>query len=249
MHTLGIDVGGSGIKAALVDTERGALVTERTRVETPRPSTPDAVASAAASLVASIPATGRIGVGMPAVVLGGQAMTAANIDESWIGVPADEVFGAALGGRAVVVNDADAAGLAEMRFGAGRSASGVVLILTLGTGIGSALFVDGVLVPNTELGHIELRGRDAESAAAASARDRDDLSWKEWARRLSRYLDHVDRLLWPDLVILGGGVSRKADRWMDKLATRPRVVAAELGNNAGIVGAALSAVSTGGSVT
>ena len=246
--TVGIDVGGTGIKAAAVDGTRGALLSERLRVATPHPATPEAVALATARLVHEVAGDGPVGVGLPAAVVGGRTMTAANIDESWVGTDAARIFGSALGREVVIVNDADAAGLAEMRFGAGRGEDGVVLVLTLGTGIGSALFVGGTLVPNTELGHLELHGKAAERRAASSARERESLSWSKWARRLSRYLDHVDRLLWPDLVILGGGVSAKADRWLAGVVARPRVVAAELQNTAGIVGAALAAAehTTGG---
>jgi polyphosphate glucokinase len=241
MATLGIDVGGTGVKAALVDTDAGTLVSDRVRVPTPERSTPDAVAVATANLVSDLESDGPVGVGVPAVVVGGRSLTAANIDAAWIGADAAAAFRAALTREVVMVNDADAAGVAEMRFGAGRDQRGVVLILTLGTGIGSALFVDGTLVPNTELGHLEFRGQVAETKAAASAREREQLTWERWARRLSRYLQHVDRLLWPDLIILGGGVSRKSDKWISRLDCRPRVAVAELENAAGIVGAAVAA--------
>lgn len=243
MTALGIDVGGSGIKAALVDTDRGALFTERIRVDTPQPATPDAVAAATSALVSELVVDVPVGVGLPSVVLGGHTMTAANIHESWIGQDAESLFRDAVGRMAVVVNDADAAGIAEMRFGAGRGERGVVIVLTLGTGIGSAVFIDGVLVPNTELGHLEIGGRVGEAWAASSAKEREQLSWTKWAARVSTYLDRIDRLFWPDLIVLGGGVSRKADRWMTKLTCRPRIVAAEFGNAAGIVGAALAAAS------
>ncbi|MEW6583325.1 MAG: polyphosphate--glucose phosphotransferase [Actinomycetota bacterium] len=237
---VGVDVGGSGIKAAAVDTATGRLATPRVRVATPVPATPDAVAAATAALVAGVAPGRPAGIGVPAVVRDGTALTAANIDPAWVGAPVERLFADRLGRRCAVVNDADAAGIAEMRFGAGCDAPGTVLVLTLGTGIGSALFVDGTLVPNTELGHLELGGVDAESRAAASARDREGLSWKRWAKRLDRYLRHVEDLLWPDLVILGGGASKAPERFMPHLGPhRARIVPAVLGNQAGIVGAAL----------
>jgi polyphosphate glucokinase len=237
---LGVDIGGSGIKAALVDVERGALVGDRVRVETPQPAAPEAVLRATADLVAGM-GEGPVGVGFPAAILRGRVMTASNIDQRWIGLQADHLLTEALRRPVSVLNDADAAGLAEVRFGAGRDVPGVVLMLTLGTGIGSALFLDGRLVPNTELGHLEIRGKDAERRAASSVRTERHLSWARWARRLNEVLDRIDLLFWPDLVILGGGVSRRADRFLPLIATRPRVVAARLQNEAGIVGAALRA--------
>lgn len=237
---LGVDIGGSGIKAALVDVERGTLVGDRVRVETPQPAAPEAVLRATADLVAGM-GEGPVGVGFPAAILRGRVMTASNIDRRWIGLQADHLLTEALGRPVSLLNDADAAGLAEVRFGAGRDVPGVVLMLTLGTGIGSALFLDGRLVPNTELGHLEIRGKDAERRAASSVRTERHLSWARWARRLNEVLDRIDLLFWPDLVILGGGVSRRADRFLPLIATRPRVVAARLQNEAGIVGAALRA--------
>jgi polyphosphate glucokinase len=244
-EVLGIDVGGTGIKAALVDVGRGTLVTDRVRVETPRPARPEAVAAAAAALVDGL-GSSLVGIGFPAVVLAGTTMTAANVDPAWVGAPAEDIFAAALGRPVTLLNDADAAGLAEVRFGAGAAQQGVVLMLTLGTGIGSALFLDGRLVPNTELGHLEIRGRDAEARASAVVREVRGLSWKRWASRLDEYLRRVDALFWPDLVILGGGVSKQASRFMPLLTTRPPVVAAQLHNDAGIVGAALRAVELAG---
>jgi polyphosphate glucokinase len=239
MECIGIDVGGSGIKAGVVDTERGALTGRRVRLPTPQPASPDAVVEAAAALAGPLGGGLPVGIGFPAAVRGGTTLTAANVDPAWIGLPAEERFSVALGRPVVVLNDADAAGLAEVRFGAGRAVPGVVLLLTLGTGIGSALFIDGRLVPNTELGHLELRGKDAEHRAAASVRDARHLSWKAWAGRLDEYLDMVERLFFPDLIILGGGVSKDADRFVPLLTTRARVVPATLRNEAGIVGAAL----------
>jgi polyphosphate glucokinase len=238
---VGIDVGGSGIKAALVDTTRGQLISERVRVETPQPSFPDVVAAATAEVVDGLGGSGPAGIGFPAAILGGVTMTAANIDKAWVHAPGQDIFSAALGRPVVLMNDADAAGLAEMRFGAGAGEQGVVLMLTLGTGIGSALFVDGQLVPNTELGHLEIRGKDGESRAAASVRERKNLSWERWARRLDEYIHRVDALFWPDLIILGGGVSKRAEKFMSFLTARPRLVVATLHNEAGIVGAAVRA--------
>lgn len=248
---IGIDVGGSGIKAAAVDTVEGKLVSDRLRVPTPEPSTPEAVIGAIARLVGRIEAAvGRqglpVGVAFPAVVIDGRTMTAANIDQGWVEYPAREHLERALGRPVTLVNDADAAGLAEMRFGAGVGKRGVVLVLTLGTGVGSGLFVDGRLVPNTELGHMEIRGRDAEHRSAAAARIRRGLSWKAWAADLDEHLKAINRILWPDLIILGGGVSKNADKFIPRLTCRVPVVPALLRNEAGIVGAALFAVAQPG---
>ena len=244
MTTFGIDVGGSGIKGAPVDLETGRLARARERVPTPQPSTPDAVVAAIAELLGEA-APGRVGVTLPSVVVDGTALTAANIDPSWVGTDVRALLRAATGREAVVVNDADAAGLAEVRFGAARDVAGTVLVVTLGTGIGSALFRDGALVPNTELGHLELDGAEAEARASDAARKREDLSWADWAARVQRYLAHVDLLLRPDLVVLGGGVSKKAEHWLHLLDVRPPLVPAALKNDAGIVGAALLAAEAG----
>jgi len=243
---IGVDVGGSGIKAGAVDTESGQLLSPRLRVATPNPSTPDAVVRSIVRLVkkagAGLDPRTPVGVGVPCVVLNGVTMTAANIDPAWVRFEAESALTRALKRPVYVLNDADAAGLAEMRFGAGKGKNGVVLILTLGTGVGSALFVDGRLVPNTELGHMEIRGRDAERRSAAAARTRRGLSWKAWATDLDEHLDAIDRILWPSLLILGGGVSKRDERFIPRLTTRPPVVAATLENDAGIVGAALAAI-------
>lgn len=239
---IGVDIGGSGIKGAVVDAGRGELKGERTRVETPQPAVPEAVVAATAEVIAELgPDSGPVGIGLPSPIVDGIAMMAANIDRSWVGVHAAEAFSQAIGRPCIVLNDADAAGLAEIRFGAGKGVSGVILVLTLGTGIGSALFVDGALVPNLELGHIEIRGKDAERRASAYARERKGLSFAHWAPLLNEYLDRVDALVWPDLVILGGGVSKRADKFLPMLDVRPPVVAATLRNEAGIVGAAMRA--------
>jgi polyphosphate glucokinase len=241
MQMIGIDVGGTGIKAAIVETATGELATARVRVETPHPATPKAVVKATAGLVAELPPALGAGIGFPAVILGGVVKTAANIDASWIDAPAGRLFADALERRLVMGNDADAAGLAEMRFGAGRGQAGTVLMLTLGTGIGSALFRDGVLVPNTEFGHLQLRGKDAERRAAASIKVSKGLSWQAWSKRLAEYVDAIDSLLWPDLVIIGGGISKDADKFIHELPSRVKCVPAALQNQAGIVGAAMLA--------
>jgi polyphosphate glucokinase len=237
----GIDVGGSGVKGCLVDLDTGTLVTKRLRIPTPQPSTPDAVATVAAQIVDHFGWRGRLGVSIPCVVKNGIACTAANVDHSWIGTDAVAVLGKEIGEPVLVLNDADAAGLAEMHYGAGRKATGVVVLLTFGTGIGSAVFSHGELVPNTELGHLPLDGRDAEDLAAASVKDELGLSWGEWTPRVSRYLQALEKFIWPDLIIIGGGVSKQADRWLPLLENRTTVVAAQLRNAAGIVGAALAA--------
>lgn len=237
----GIDIGGTGMKAATVDLRTGALVTERYRIPTPQPATPEAMAHVVRRLVEHDGWERPLGVAFPAIVHHGVVRSAANIDASWIGVDADATFSEACGFEVDMVNDADAAGVAEMRFGAGRGVGGVVIMLTFGTGIGSGLFIDGTLVPNSELGHLELDGHDAESRAAASARERDDLSWKKWASRVERYLHHVEMLFSPELFIVGGGVSKVSDKWVPRLDIQTPIVPAEMQNNAGIVGAALIA--------
>jgi polyphosphate glucokinase len=238
-ESFGIDIGGSGMKAAPVDLATGTLTAERHKILTPRPATPEAMAPVVAELVRHFDWSGPIGVTFPGVVRHGVVHSAANVDAAWLDTDADELFTKEVGTDVHVVNDADAAGLAEVRYGAGRDRRGVVLVLTFGTGIGSGLFVDGVLVPNTELGHIEVDGHDAESRAAASVREREDLSWKDWAKRVQRYLEAVVKLLSPELIIVGGGASRKADKWVPLLDVGTEIVPAALENEAGIVGAAL----------
>ncbi|MFI9386087.1 polyphosphate--glucose phosphotransferase [Kutzneria sp. NPDC052558] len=240
----GIDIGGSGIKGGLVDLETGELDGERLRIVTPQPSTPDAVADVVAEIVEKFGWTGPVGVTLPCVVKRGVALTAANVDKGWVDTDAAALFAQRLGRtkeQVVVLNDADAAGLAEVRYGAGRDQSGVVVLLTFGTGIGSAVFLDGRLLPNTEFGHLEVDGHDAEKRAAASVKEDKDLSWEEWTQRVSRYLRTLEDLIWPDLVIAGGGVSKKADKWLPLLKVRTKVVPAALKNEAGIVGAAAAA--------
>jgi polyphosphate glucokinase len=237
----GVDIGGSGIKGCPVDLEAGVLLGERVRVETPQPSTPGAVYEVVAGIVSSFGWTGRIGVTYPGVMKRGVAHTAANMDKGWIGTDVDTGLSALVPGTVETLNDADAAGMAEMRYGAGRDQDGVVLMLTFGTGIGSALFYDGRLVPNTEFGHIQVDGEDGEKKASAAAKDREELSYPQWAKRVDRYLDVLEAGLWPDLIIVGGGVSKKAHKWVPLLTTRTPVVPAQLQNDAGIVGAALAA--------
>lgn len=241
MNIIGIDIGGSGIKGAPVDLGAGRLTTERHKLVTPQPATPAAVAAAAAGLAREFPPAIRYGIAVPAVVKNGVAHTAANIDPEWVGCDIGRLFAVALGAPVTVLNDADAAGLAEMRFGAGRDEPGTVVMLTFGTGIGSAVFLDGRLVPNTEFGHMEVNGDEAEHWAAAQVRKNQNLSWGKWAARVSEVLVALENLVWPDLFIVGGGVSRKADKFMPLLECRTRVVPAALGNDAGIVGAALAA--------
>ncbi len=243
-HPIGVDIGGTGIKGAPVDVRQGTLTEDRVRVLTPSPATPDRVADAVGQVLADLGVAGPTGLTIPAVVRDGVVETAANIDEAWIGVDAVALFGRAIGHEVAVVNDADAAGMAEVRFGAGRGHTGTVVMVTLGTGIGSAVFAGGVLVANTELGHLPLEGGAAEDWAADSVREREDLSWKHWAHRLQRYLELVETLLWPELIIVGGGVSKKAEKFLPRIELRTEVVAAELHNDAGIVGAALG-VATG----
>jgi polyphosphate glucokinase len=242
---LGIDIGGTGIKGATVDTATGEMTAERFRLETPQPATPEAVVATVAEVAKHFDWTGPIGVGFPAALRDGVVLTAANIDKSWIGQNAAQMIAEATGSPKVVVgNDADVAGYAEMHFGAGKGNNGLIIMCTLGTGIGTALFYKGVLIPNTELGHIEIKGQDAEEYAAESAREREDLSWEKWAKRVDRYLLKMQSLFWPDLIILGGGVSKKDDKFIPLLTVTEKVpvVAAGLRNEAGIVGAAMASL-------
>jgi polyphosphate glucokinase len=240
-RALGIDIGGSGIKGGLVDLDAGELVGERERLDTPQPATAKPVAAAVGKVAASFDLSGPWGVAFPGAILDGVAHTGVNLGKGWPGTSLRDVLGPKLPGPAVYLNDADAAGLAEARYGAGRNRRGLVAVITLGTGIGSALVHDGRLVPNAELGHIEIDGHDAETKAADSARKREDLSWEAWAARVSRYLNVLENLIWPELFVLGGGVSKKADRWLPMLETRTPLELAQLRNNAGIIGAALAA--------
>lgn len=241
MRALGVDIGGSGIKGAPVELKSGDLLGERYRVDTPQPSTPAAVAAEVAKLAASFDWDEAVGIAFPAVVKRGVTLTAANVDASWAGTDARRLFAEATGLPVTVCNDADAAGEAELRFGAASACEGVAVVLTFGTGIGSAVFIDGVLVPNTELGHMELLGSDAELHASARVRKSENLGWKEWAARVNTYLELVEKILNPDLIVIGGGVSNRPERFLPELRARARLVAATLGNRAGIVGAALFA--------
>jgi len=242
MDVFGIDVGGSGIKGAPVSLATGELLAKRVRVKTPQPSTPEAIVATSVEVVRQSGWDGPVGCGFPAVVKDGVVRTAANIDKAAIGFDLRRHLQEELGGPVGVINDADAAGLAEIRWGAGREQEGVVLMLTLGTGIGSSLFVGGRLVPNTEFGHIEVRGQDAEYHASDTARKRDDLSWKKYAGRLDEYLHRIEDLLWPDLIVIGGGISKKSEKYFPRLTIRTKIVTAEMHNDAGIAGAALAGI-------
>jgi polyphosphate glucokinase len=247
MHVLGIDIGGTGIKAAPVDVATGQLLAERKKIATPHPATPEAVTEVVRELAASFGWNGPAGATFPGVVTNGTVRTAANVDGSWIGTNAAAAFGKAIGTEVTVLNDADAAGIAEMTFGAGKGEHGTVLMLTFGTGIGSALFTGGVLVPNTELGHIEIRGKDAEKRASEHAKAVHDLSWSKWAERVDEYMRHIEALLSPDLIIVGGGISKESDKWVPLLdGVRARIVPAALLNDAGIVGGAMAAAGIAG---
>jgi polyphosphate glucokinase len=244
---IGIDVGGSGIKAAVVDVESGRFRSDRIRVPTPSPSTPDAVLASVARVVKRLARSSGlgdatpVGIGLPGVTIDGVLKSAANIDPAWIDFPVVERLTRVIGRRVTIINDADAAGIAEMRFGIGRDQPGVVIFLTLGTGVGSGVFVDGKLVPNTEFGQMEIRGRAAERRSAAAARIKRGLSWKAWASDLDEHLDRIYQLMWPNLIILGGGVSKSADKYVPRLTVACPVIPAQLRNDAGIVGAAIVA--------
>ncbi|GJM41040.1 MAG: polyphosphate glucokinase [Ardenticatenaceae bacterium] len=243
MITLGIDIGGSGIKGALVDIEKGEMVTERLRIPTPQPAKPKAVIKVLKKIVDHFKYSGPIGVGIPSVVIHGVTYSAANIDNDWIGYASQKAMAKATGCPVSLGNDADVAGLAEMRFGAGEGQMGTVMIFTLGTGIGSAVFVNGRFLPNTELGHLYLRNmkKDAEDYAAERIREEENLSWKQWGKRLNTYFQHIEFLFSPELIIIGGGVSKKHEEFLHYIKTRADIVPAELRNEAGIVGAAVLA--------
>jgi polyphosphate glucokinase len=246
MSILGIDIGGSGVKGAPVDTVAAELLEERHRVPTPQPSDVAGVIEAVAEVAGKFDGWDAVGITFPGVVVDGVVRTAANVDKSWIDAPAAQLFSERLGKPASVLNDADAAGVAEVAFGAGRDQRGLIMMLTFGTGIGSALFLDGTLIPNTEFGHLELDGKDAELTAADRAREQEDLSWEQWAPRVERYLRHVEMLLSPRLFIIGGGVSKKSDKFFPLIDIRTPMVPATLLNNAGIIGAAVTAEQAGG---
>lgn len=239
----GIDVGGSGVKGGIVDLDTGALIGDRFKLLTPQPATPEAVATTITEVAAHFDWAGPLGVTYPGVVADGIVRTAANVDKGWIGLDAQEIIGTALGGRPVtVLNDADAAGLAEEKFGAGRDNTGVIVLLTFGTGIGSAVIHNGVLLPNTEFGHLEVGGKEAEERAASSVKEKNGWTYEKWTKQVTKVLVAIENAIWPDLFIAGGGISRKADKWVHLLENRTPVVPATLQNAAGIVGAAMASV-------
>lgn len=240
MEVLGIDIGGSGIKGAPVNVQTGEMLAARHRIPTPEPSKPAPVAEVVAAVAQQFDWHGPIGCGFPAAMHNGVALTAANIHKKWIGTNAASLFSGATGCPVYVVNDADAAGMAEIAFGAGHGRNGVILVVTIGTGLGTALFTDGHLFPNAELGHIEMNGQDAELSASDAARKREKLSWKQWGQRLNAYLLRLEHLFWPDLFILGGGVSKKYERFAPFLSVQAEVLPAQMLNDAGIIGAALA---------
>lgn len=240
-EVLGIDIGGSGIKGAVVDTESAALVSERMRVDTPQPSTPEAVAGAVKQLVEMLGYSGPVGCTFPAIVKRGVMHSAANVDKSWIGTDGQALFQETVGMPFVVLNDADAAGVAEMTFGAGKGRNGLVILLTFGTGIGSAVFLDGKLMPNTEFGHLHLKGKEAEARAAARIKDEKDLTWAEWAKRANEFLMHLEFIFSPDLFIFGGGVSKRHEKFFPFFTLKTEVLPAQFFNDAGIIGAAMAA--------
>lgn len=238
---LGIDIGGSGIKGAPVDTKTGKLIELRHRIPTPVPATPESVAVVIKHLVDHFNWNGPVGCGFPAVVQNGIIKTAANIDKSWIGFNAQELFTKTTGLPTLVINDADSAGMAEVKYGAGKKFKGTILLVTVGTGIGSVVFTRGKLLANTEFGHIILNGQDAELYASDAVRKNEDLDWSAWAKRFNEYLLEMERLLWPELIIIGGGVSKKMQKFEEYLTVKAKIVPAKLQNEAGLIGAALAA--------
>ncbi|THJ67533.1 ROK family protein [Arthrobacter echini] len=245
---IGVDIGGTGIKGGIVDLEKGSMIGDRYRIPTPQPATPEAVAEVVRQIVVELSsrpeapdADGPVGVTFPAIIQHGVARSAANVDKSWVDTDVDALFTEVLGREVRVMNDADAAGLAEVRYGAGKGRKGTVLVITLGTGIGSAFIFDGKLVPNAELGHLEIDGHDAETKASAVARERDGISWEDYAVRLQRYFSHVEFLFSPELFIVGGGISKRGNEYLPLLDLRTPIMVAQLKNHAGIVGAALQA--------
>jgi len=241
MELLGIDIGGSGIKGAIVDTEKGEFVQDRMRIPTPQPAKPEPVADVVNQIAEHFSWKGPIGCTFPAVVKHGVTLSAANVDDDWIGTDAKSLLQDTIGSPVVVLNDADAAGIAEVKFGAGKGRDGLIVILTLGTGIGSAFFMNGVLIPNTEFGHLKIRGKDAEDRASDRIRQEKDYSWKKWGKRLSEYFQYLEFLFTPDLFIIGGGVSKKYDKFFPYIDCNTEIVPAQLRNQAGIVGAAMAA--------
>ncbi len=246
-HAIGIDIGGTGIKGAIVDLEAGTLVTERFKVPTPDGGKPDDIIAEVVKMIAGMGSAAdglTVGICFPAVVIHGRTMSAANVSKKWIGLEAEKLFEKGLGRDITFVNDADAAGVAEVRYGAAKDKPGLIILTTLGTGIGSALIYNGVLVPNSELGHLEVDGHDAESRAAYSAKERENLDWAQWTKRLQRYYDVLDALFSPDMIVVGGGVSKNSNEFLPQLKLRPEIVPATLRNNAGIIGSAALATQT-----
>lgn len=241
MEVLGIDIGGSGIKGAIVDTRKGAFVGERFRIATPQPAKPDPVADVVGEIVRHFSWEGPIGCTFPAVVQHGITRTAANVDCEWINIDAQALFQAASGNAVLVLNDADAAGIAELQFGAGKDQDGLVVILTLGTGVGSAFFIDGVLIPNTEFGHLIIRDKDAEDRTSDRGRQENGYSWRKWGKHISEHLRYIEALLTPDIFIIGGGISKKYDKFFPHISCATKIVPAQLRNRAGIIGAAIAA--------
>ncbi|HRJ55688.1 MAG TPA: ROK family protein [Anaerolineales bacterium] len=239
MQALGIDIGGSGIKGAPVNIETGELLAERLRIKTPKGAEPKPVAEAAAEIARAFKWNGPIGVGFPAPIKHGVALMAANVSQKWVGTNADELLSQTTGCTCKVGNDADVAGMAEMAFGAGKGEHGTVIMITLGTGIGSAIFYNGHLLPNTEFGHLQMDGKDAEHRASDAARQRVEMSWKKYAKRLNEYLHEMEKLFWPDLFIIGGGISKYHEKYIPLLSLQAKIVPAQFKNEAGIVGAAL----------
>jgi polyphosphate glucokinase len=240
-NVLGIDIGGSGVKGAIVNTKKGEMLTERFRIPTPDPANPEAISDVVKKIVSQFKWEGPIGAGFPGVVQNGFIRTAANVDSSWINTNIEKLLSEATGCPVSVVNDADAAGLAEMKFGSGIGHKGLVLLITVGTGLGTVMFSRGKLVPNLEMGHIILNGNDAELYASDAARKKDHLSWEKWASRFNEYLKRLEDLTWPDLIIIGGGVSKKTELFQGLIKSRAKILPAQLENNAGIVGAAYAA--------
>jgi polyphosphate glucokinase len=240
---IGIDIGGTGIKGALVNTKKGSLIGERIRLDTPAGATPEEVVAKVAEIVLELDSDKDtpIGICFPAIIKDGVTLSAANVSKEWVGLKAEKLFNKELGSKVVLLNDADAAGVAEIKYGAGAERKGLVLMVTLGTGIGTALFMNGRLIPNSELGHLEIDGVDYETMAAYSAKEREDLSFADWAKRLTKYFNQVDRLLSPDLVIVGGGISKQHEEFLPLIDTKLKLVPAESKNNAGIIGAAFVA--------
>lgn len=242
MEVLGIDVGGSGIKGAPVNIETGELTEERFRIPTPKPATPEAVADTIKEIVDHFGWSGKVGVGFPAAILNGVVKTAANIDKSWIGVQINSFLSEKTNCDVYVGNDADVAGLAEIKFGGGKGQKGVVILLTVGTGVGTVLFVDGKLLPNTELGHLEFKGSTIEEYAADSVRKKEDLSWKHWGKRFNKVLCYFEDMFYPDMIIIGGGISKKIDKFQNQIKIQTKLIPAQLLNEAGIIGAAIFAI-------